>query len=85
MAQTIPHPPITSRELWLAERKQLLAQEKELTGHRDRINAELTDAYSLLDMTPYGRQQDFEDSPPRLAAEADLRLGPSLAQLTTQT
>jgi predicted dithiol-disulfide oxidoreductase (DUF899 family) len=24
----------------------------------------LTDAYSLLDMTPYGRQQDFEDSPP---------------------
>jgi hypothetical protein len=24
----------------------------------------LTDAYRLLDMTPYGRQQDFEDSPP---------------------
>jgi predicted dithiol-disulfide oxidoreductase (DUF899 family) len=24
----------------------------------------LTDAYSLLDTTPYGRQQDFEDSPP---------------------
>ena len=23
----------------------------------------LTDAYSLLDMTPYGRQQSFEDSP----------------------
>lgn len=23
----------------------------------------LTDAYSLLDLTPYGRQQDFEDSP----------------------
>ena len=23
----------------------------------------LTDAYSLLDQTPYGRQQDFEDSP----------------------
>jgi predicted dithiol-disulfide oxidoreductase (DUF899 family) len=23
----------------------------------------LTDAYHLLDMTPYGRQQDFEDSP----------------------
>ncbi len=23
----------------------------------------LTDAYSLLDMTPYGRQEDFEDSP----------------------
>ena len=24
----------------------------------------LTDAYRLLDVTPYGRQQDFEDSPP---------------------
>lgn len=23
----------------------------------------LTDTYSLLDMTPYGRQEDFEDSP----------------------
>ena len=23
----------------------------------------LTNAYSLLDTTPYGRQQDFEDSP----------------------
>jgi predicted dithiol-disulfide oxidoreductase (DUF899 family) len=24
----------------------------------------LTNAYSLLDVTPYGRQEDFEDSPP---------------------
>ena len=24
----------------------------------------LTDTYRLLDTTPYGRQQDFEDSPP---------------------
>ena len=24
----------------------------------------LTDAYALLDLTPYGRQEDFEDSPP---------------------
>jgi predicted dithiol-disulfide oxidoreductase (DUF899 family) len=24
----------------------------------------LTDAYALLDTTPYGRQQEFEDSPP---------------------
>nr|MBA3726520.1 DUF899 family protein [Armatimonadota bacterium] len=24
----------------------------------------LTDAYRLLDTTPYGRQEDFEDSPP---------------------
>ena len=24
----------------------------------------LTDSYALLDRTPYGRQEDFEDSPP---------------------
>ena len=37
---TIPHPPIVSRENWIAERKRLLADEKELTRHYDRINAE---------------------------------------------
>lgn len=29
-----------------------------------RGNESRTDAYRLLDMTPYGRQEDFEDSPP---------------------
>jgi predicted dithiol-disulfide oxidoreductase (DUF899 family) len=29
-----------------------------------RGTGSLTDAYALLDTTPYGRQQDFEDSPP---------------------
>jgi len=24
----------------------------------------LTDSYNLLDVTPFGRQEDFEDSPP---------------------
>ena len=37
---TIPHPPVVSRDEWLAARKKLLAHEKELTKHRDRINAE---------------------------------------------
>jgi predicted dithiol-disulfide oxidoreductase (DUF899 family) len=37
---TIPHPKIVSRDAWLVERKKLLAHEKELTKHRDRINAE---------------------------------------------
>lgn len=37
---TIPHPPIVSRHQWLAERKKLLAHEKELTKQRDRVNAE---------------------------------------------
>jgi predicted dithiol-disulfide oxidoreductase (DUF899 family) len=37
---TIPHPQIVSRNQWLAERKNLLAHEKEFTNHYDRINAE---------------------------------------------
>ena len=37
---TIPHPPIVSRDQWLTERKKLLAHEKELTKHYDRVNAE---------------------------------------------
>ena len=37
---TIPHPQIVSQDQWLAERKKLLAHEKELTKHRDRVNAE---------------------------------------------
>jgi predicted dithiol-disulfide oxidoreductase (DUF899 family) len=37
---TIPHPQVVSRNQWLAERKKLLAREKELTKQRDRINAE---------------------------------------------
>lgn len=40
---TIPHPPIVSKEEWLAARKRHLN--------------------SLLDVTPYGRQEDWEDSP----------------------
>ncbi|MBD1914093.1 MULTISPECIES: DUF899 family protein [unclassified Leptolyngbya] len=148
--KTIAHPSIVGRDEWLTARKTLLEHEKELTKHRDRINAErrrlpmvklekeytfegsngpvklidlfagrtqliiyhfmfapewekgcmgctgyvnalgdlsrlnerdttfvliytystyargvesLTDTYSLLDVTPYGRQEDFEDSP----------------------
>jgi len=37
---SIPHPPIVSRNQWLAERIALLAHEKELTRLYDRINAE---------------------------------------------
>ena len=40
-SSTIPHPPIVSRDEWLAERKKLLAAEKELTKHYDRVNAEV--------------------------------------------
>lgn len=37
---TIPHPPIVLQAQWLAERKKLLAHEKELTKQYDRVNAE---------------------------------------------
>src|SRR5689334_3959950 len=36
----VPHPQIASEEDWLAERKRLLTQEKELTKQADRVNAE---------------------------------------------
>jgi predicted dithiol-disulfide oxidoreductase (DUF899 family) len=40
MTITIPHPDIVTREQWVEERKTLLAREKELTKHHDRISAE---------------------------------------------
>jgi predicted dithiol-disulfide oxidoreductase (DUF899 family) len=38
--ETIAHPPVVSEETWLAERKKLLAHEKELTRQYDRVAAE---------------------------------------------
>jgi predicted dithiol-disulfide oxidoreductase (DUF899 family) len=37
---TIAYPKVVSRDEWLAARKRLLAKEKELTRHRDALNAE---------------------------------------------
>jgi len=53
---TIPHPPIVSREQWLAERKKLLAHEKELTQHYDRTNAERR----RLPMVKLEKSYDFD-------------------------
>jgi predicted dithiol-disulfide oxidoreductase (DUF899 family) len=39
-ASTIPHPPIVSPGKWLALRKEFQGREKDLTKHRDRVNAE---------------------------------------------
>ncbi|MBD0337003.1 MAG: DUF899 domain-containing protein [Cyanobacteria bacterium Co-bin13] len=36
---TLAHPPVVSPEVWLTERKVLLADEKELTKQRDRVSA----------------------------------------------
>lgn len=38
--QDLAHPPIATRDAWLAARKTLLAHEKELTKHYDRVSAE---------------------------------------------
>lgn len=35
----VPHPPIVDHEAWRAARIELLTAEKELTKHRDRVNA----------------------------------------------
>ncbi len=40
ITSTIAQPKIVSRDEWLAARKKLLVQEKEVTKHRDRVNAE---------------------------------------------
>src|ERR1700681_164423 len=40
MTTTIAHPRILLRDQWLAERKELLAHEKDLTKHHDHVNAE---------------------------------------------
>jgi predicted dithiol-disulfide oxidoreductase (DUF899 family) len=37
---TTAHPPIASQDAWLAQRIVLQTHEKELTKHRDRVNAE---------------------------------------------
>lgn len=36
----VAHPPIVTRDVWLDARRRLLAQEKELTRHLDRVNAQ---------------------------------------------
>ena len=38
--QEIAHPPLATRDEWLAARKTLLAHEKEVTKHYDRVSAE---------------------------------------------
>ena len=38
--QDLVHPPIATRDEWLAARKTLLAHEKEATKHYDRVSAE---------------------------------------------
>ncbi len=52
----VAHPKIVSREEWLAERKKLLAHERELTKQYDRLNAERR----RLPMVKIGKDYAFE-------------------------
>jgi len=54
----IAHPKIAERDEWLTARKTLLEHEKELTRHRDRINAERR----RLPMVKLEKEYTFEGS-----------------------
>lgn len=54
--QTIPHPEIAPRDAWTAERKELLAAEKELTKHYDRVAA----ARRRLPMVELTKHYEFD-------------------------
>lgn len=49
------HPAIVSREEWVGERKKLLADEKEMTKHYDRVNAQRR----RLPMVKIGKNYQF--------------------------
>ena len=53
---TLAHPKIVSREEWLAERKELLTSEKDLTRQRDAVNA----ARRRLPMVKLDKQYVFD-------------------------
>jgi predicted dithiol-disulfide oxidoreductase (DUF899 family) len=52
----VPTPPVTSEGEWLTRRKALLAEEKELTKHMDRVNA----ARRRLPMVRIGKTYTFD-------------------------
>jgi len=60
-------PPVASQEQWLAARKKLLLEEKELTKHYDRVHAELR----RLPMVKIEKKYEF-DTPEGKKSLADL-------------
>ena len=55
---TVPHPEVASREEWQARREELLAKEKEVTRHRDRVVAERR----RLPMVQLDKKYEFQGS-----------------------
>ena len=68
--ERIPMPPVVSEAEWLTQRKQLLAEEKELTRHLDRVNA----ARRRLPMVKLEKNYTF-DGPGGKASLLDLFAG----------
>jgi predicted dithiol-disulfide oxidoreductase (DUF899 family) len=70
MAETVAHPPVVSEAEWRKARVTLLAHEKELTKHYDRVNAERR----RLPMVKIGKTYAF-DTPDGKKSLADLFKG----------
>lgn len=64
-ADQIPHPEISTREEWPAARLKLLTHEKELTRHKDRVNAERR----RLPMVLIDKDYQFEGPDGKLSLE----------------
>jgi predicted dithiol-disulfide oxidoreductase (DUF899 family) len=60
--KTTKLPPIVSPAEWKVAREKLLVKEKAATRSRDALAAERS-IWTFLDLTPLGRQENWEDSP----------------------
>ncbi|MET0656535.1 MAG: DUF899 family protein, partial [Steroidobacteraceae bacterium] len=68
--ERIPMPPVVPEAEWLTQRKQLLAEEKQLTQHLDRVNA----ARRRLPMVKVDKKYTF-DGPSGKVSLLDLFAG----------
>ena len=62
-------PPIVSEDEWQRSHAALLAKEKAATRARDALTRSrgveaLGSVWTFLDLTPLGRQEEWEDTPP---------------------
>jgi len=61
-------PEVVSEQEWQKAFDAMLVKEKELTRARDEVAAArrrmpFTPTWAILDVTPFGRQEEWEDSP----------------------
>ena len=61
-------PEVVSEQEWQKALDAMLVQVKELTRARDEVAAArrrmpFTPTWAILDVTPFGRQEEWEDSP----------------------